>query len=237
MMKRRNFYAVIALLTVTACFLFFLLIRCFYRPFYSSDDMKKQLEERYALTFQIGDLISQSSNPRRRTYEVSIAEYPDLTCYIVDSWTSCSWSGGQNGVPPIYTLPNHSLWDSCLTASWNQYGVPLLEEYGIYGLEIGESEQFFGVSVHSLYEKNARYLVDSEDDFEQQAEILFGLLEQLRQIPVFHDTISKWNSQYFPVPVRITAGERHTTLNLILTKHMTKEDVLSALIDRLGTIE
>lgn len=165
-----------------------------YRPFYSREEVEKYLEQRYACAFTVEELVSEDRHSRERIWRVTAEPYPELELYAWDVWHDGSW----DSLLPVYSPAVHRLHDNCLSTSWNLWGVPLMEEYGVTGLSVPESDAFGGVP----YDQDTAYRVRYTDDLDAVGADLSELLGRLKALPFFRAV----DSRYF-IPVRMIVHE------------------------------
>ena len=153
--------------------------------------MENILQNRYGISFTINESIEDSNYaPRQdrdqpsRTYLATTDKYPQLTFLVKDGWTYSYGVNGFFGVFDSYTVPSgHRLWDNCKAVAWNTYITPILEQNGIIGYTMNESEQYGG----SIRYNEFPYRLQYKNNEQQIIDSIYQLTLQLNRTPIFCD--------------------------------------------------
>ncbi len=178
---------------------------CMKGSFYTPQQIEAQLTARYGLHFTISLPISEGARQNERHYSASCAEVPQLKFEVLERWTPPGWSGGSNGVPPLPHGASHILLDSFRAAQWNRDAVPLLAQYGVYGLEVSHEQRFYGVDYFG--EAVQAYSIYLAEDLDSHTEQLYNLLSTLSTLPAFQSCAMQEQFPDYGIPIVMTAAD------------------------------
>lgn len=200
--KRRNLIRALAALSAL-CLCLAGLAGCVSRVrlFYTPGELEALLEEKYQIPFTIQHRCPEAEGDGERTYLAVSHRLPGLTFQVTDFWTTFHWAAGRDGVPPVPVSGSHVWQDNCLSVVWNQYAVPILEEYGVFGLSVDASRQYLGLSSCDL--QLPRYQVPYAGDLESVAAGLSQLMARLCELPLFQDRPAGTEDFGLPVTLQV----------------------------------